>query len=90
MIDTTLLDATDALSYKSTYTVTLPANGNGYISDLNGSTTFIFPAVDTGSATPTNMKMATLQVDSPTETDILKLRVYSANIGTPEYFTRDF
>jgi len=92
-VDATLIDATGATSYKSTYSVVLPADQNGYIPAVsipNTGTAISFNFGDTSSATLSNMKMAAVQIDSPTQTNILTLRVYAANIGTAEYFTRGF
>ncbi|MBD3800732.1 MAG: prepilin-type N-terminal cleavage/methylation domain-containing protein [Campylobacterales bacterium] len=93
-IDATLIDARGATGYKSTYSVALPANQNGYILDAvsipDTGTAISFNFGDASSDTLSNMKMAAVQIDSPTQTNILTLRVYAANIGTAEYFTRGF
>lgn len=79
-----LLNAIDAGAYKNSYSV---VETSGYITD-NGSP-FVFSDTTNGG-TSTNMKMAAVQVDSGTETNILTLRVYAANIGSVEYYTREF
>lgn len=79
-----LLTATGADAYKSGYST---VENSGYVSDAGG-TNFNFSATTTGG--PTNIKMAQVQIDSDNEANIVTLRVYSANIGSVEYFTREF
>lgn len=85
-IDSNLLTTRSSEGYKETYTVT--ATANGYLNDANGSGTFIFS--DANSSSPSNMKLGTLQVNSSSQNNILTLRVYAANIGSAEYYTREF
>jgi prepilin-type N-terminal cleavage/methylation domain-containing protein len=92
-VDSQLLTESGADAYKKVYNIVFPSNENGYISDGGGATTFNFP--DTNASLSGNMKMATIQIDSTdstgtTEANIMRIRVYAANIGTPEYYTREF
>jgi prepilin-type N-terminal cleavage/methylation domain-containing protein len=88
-----LLGVTGATKYKNTYSVTLASNG--YIPDGNpsGATsstlTYNFPSAETVGIIR-NMKMVSVQIDSPGENNIVTFRVYAANIGTAEYYTREF
>jgi len=87
-VDATLLSQQGRNAYKSTYTISFPPNENGYLSDGNAAASFVFAAAST--ATTSNMKMATVQVDSSSQSNLMKLRVYAANIGSAELYTRDF
>ena len=92
-VDAQLLAETGSNAYKKTYNIVFPSGENGYISDGAGGTTFNFP--DTNATAQSNMKMATIRIDSTdsggtAETNVMKIRVYAANIGTPEYYTREF
>ena len=89
-IDASLLSDQGRNAYKSTYTISFPTNENGYIADGNGAAAFVFPDTNGSASASTNMKMATVQVDSPSQNNLMKLRVYAANIGSAEFYTRDF
>jgi len=82
-VDASLLSETGADAYKNATTLNVVGR---YVGDGNAASNFTFSTA--GSATATNLKMAELHAQSG-GTDILVLRVYSANIGSPIYFTRD-
>ncbi len=85
-VDSSLLSDTGAQGYKSVYTA---AVSSGYVSDGGGSSNFNFSKTTTAGRT--NLKTARLDVTSSTATNnpVLSLWVFSANIGSTKYYTRD-
>ena len=75
---------TSQTGYKNNYTMDVSV---GYISDTPSST-FIFP--NTGTATPSNIKLLTVTIKDSSGKPLTLLRSYSSNIGEFDFAKRRF